>query len=322
MIPKYIKLKESINEKILSGEYPLGAKLPTELQLSEEYAVSRSTVRQALELLEENGIISKHWGSGNTVIAKSDSSKKNIIRIIVPSVKSFFYENFTEDIETQLLKEGFQVEILETMGQFSVERQYLSEMLNDVYGGLIIQPTHSSLNSTNEDLLQILLKRQTPVVFINSAPGNLYNPTIISADNYARGYQMARHFINGGHRNLGGIFLQDDIASLNAFSGFIDALRDANFPIIDTCFLFCNSFDYSGMSSRSDDTINAFIKASIKEKDIDVIYIDDMSLYSHESFSVERSNLELTKSFGKEIAKAFISLKKNGNSKSITIPYK
>ncbi|MBR4708073.1 MAG: GntR family transcriptional regulator, partial [Pseudobutyrivibrio sp.] len=44
MIPKYISLKEQINQDILKNKYPVGAKLPTEVQLAEEYGVSRSTV--------------------------------------------------------------------------------------------------------------------------------------------------------------------------------------------------------------------------------------------------------------------------------------
>ena len=76
MVPKYIVLKEKINEDILSDIYPLDSKLPTEVELAKKYNVSRSTVRQALELLVNDGIISKRWGSGNTVISKSDSSKK------------------------------------------------------------------------------------------------------------------------------------------------------------------------------------------------------------------------------------------------------
>lgn len=306
MIPKYIKLKETINEKILTGEYPLGSKLPTEIQLAQEYAVSRSTVRQALELLEESGIISKHWGSGNTVMAKSDTSKKNIVRLIVPLIKSPIYGDYIEDIQSVLLKDGFQVEILETKGRISLEREYLLEMQNEMYAGLIIAPAKLGVCSTNEDLLQILLKRQTPILFINSAPANIYNPAVIKADDYSRGYQMARSFINEGHKNLGGIFLQDEIASTTAFSGFVDAIRDANLPILDSCFLFCNSVDYPGMESRTNSSINKFLKAAFDTAS--VIYVDDNTLYTDELFPVNRCTVQPSKPFGKEIAKAFLQL--------------
>ena len=79
---------QPVNEDILSGFYPLDSKLPTEVELAEKYKVSRSTVRQALELLVNDGIISKRWGSGNTVISKSDSSKKNTVMVLLPESKS------------------------------------------------------------------------------------------------------------------------------------------------------------------------------------------------------------------------------------------
>ncbi len=320
MIPKYIRLKEIINEKISKGVYPIGSKLPTEMQLAAEFNVSRSTVRQTLELLKDDGVISKHWGSGNTVLSKNNSVRKNVVKIILPEKFYPFADNLIEDIEAVLLKEGLKPDICETHNSVNSERAYLSEMLNDAYGGLIIIPTHSSISSTNADMLQLLLKRQVPIIFINSAPNVIYNPTIVAADNYTRGYHMARNFINEGHKKIGGIFLHDDVASTSAYSGFVDAIRDANLEIIDQCFLFVNSVDFSGMCTRTNDTINHFLK--IAYQDASVIYMDDSSLYSEGSLPVYRSTLQPTKSFGKEAAKAFIELKKNGNSKSVTIPYK
>lgn len=320
MIPKYVRLKEIINEKISKGEYPIGSKLPPEVQLAKEYNVSRSTVRQTLELLKEEGIIAKRWGSANTILAKSNSSKKSVVKIILPNKNYPFFENIIEDVETVILKEGFQLDINETNNCVNTEREYLSEMLNDAYGGLIIMPTHSSISSVNRDLIQLLLKRQVPTVFINCAPDGVYNPTVVAADNQARGYLMARHFINEGHKNLGGIFLHDDVVSTQAYYGFISAMRDANIPINNEWFLFVNSVDFPGVSTRANETINSFLREICHEAPI--IYIDDPTLYSEGTNPVYKSIFILAKSIGKEAAKAFLEIKKNGNSKSITIPYK
>ncbi len=320
MIPKYLWLKEKINENILSEKYPLGSKLPTEVQLAKEFSISRSTVRQALELLEQEGIISKHWGSGNIVISKSDSSKKRIVRVLIPNKDDEIFEQIVDDISSTLLKEGFQIELLETKGQFQLERQYLNEMLTDVYGGLIISPSHSSLPSTNSDILQFLLKRQTPVVFLGTSPANIYNPTVVSFDNYSKGYQMARELINSGHEKIGGIFLHDSAGSMHTSSGFLDAIRDANLQLCDSCFLWCNSIDPEGINTRSNGAINRFLKNAYNL--VTAVYIDDDSINMDNSFPIIHCDLTPAKSLGKEAAKVLLEIKKNGNSKSITIPYK
>ncbi|QFJ54775.1 GntR family transcriptional regulator [Pseudobutyrivibrio xylanivorans] len=312
MIPKYISLKEKINEDILSEKYPIGSKLPTEIQLSEQYNVSRSTVRQTLEILENEGIISKRWGSGNTVIAKSDLSKKTIVRILIPDSNNGMYAAAIDDITSVLLKDGLQVELFETKGHFALEREYLKEMLKDMYGGLFILPVHSSIPSTNSDLLQILLKRQLPIIFLENADTRIYNPIIVNTDDYSKGYQMARSLINSGHKKLGGVFNHDSASSVNAFTGFVDAIRDANLEIIDECFLWVDSGD-----SRP---INRFLKTAYNT--VSSVYLDDVSRGTDGTFPVSTCTLALSKSLGKEAAKAFLALKKNGNSHSITIPYK
>ena len=319
MVPKYIVLKEKINEDILSDIYPLDSKLPTEVELAEKYNVSRSTVRQALELLVNDGIISKRWGSGNTVISKSDSSKKKTVMILLPETKSSQHQSALDDLTSTLLKEGFTIECHETLQQYSLERKYLSTMLTDIYSGLIIAPVHSAMPSTNSDLLHLLLKRQLPIIFLESAPTGIYNTTVVASDNYGRGYQMARRFINSGRKKLGGIFIHDSAKSIAAFSGYVDAIRDAGLSICDSCFLWCNSVDPQGINTRNATFINKFLKHACEEAE--VIYLDDDSLGTEWLFPVKTNQIELSKPLGKEAAKKFIEIKKNGNATSITIPY-
>ena len=66
-LPLYHQLKELLTEKIEDGEWQAGYKLPTELELSAEFGVSRITVRQAMQLLESNGLVERKRGLGTFV---------------------------------------------------------------------------------------------------------------------------------------------------------------------------------------------------------------------------------------------------------------
>jgi GntR family transcriptional regulator len=66
-IPLYHQLKELLVEKIESGEWAPGRQLPTEHQLSAEFSVSRATVRQAMQLLANQGLIERKQGRGTFV---------------------------------------------------------------------------------------------------------------------------------------------------------------------------------------------------------------------------------------------------------------
>ena len=54
-IPAYHQITSHLKERISLGEWHLGDKLPAEEALSQEYHVSRITLRQAMAELEQEG---------------------------------------------------------------------------------------------------------------------------------------------------------------------------------------------------------------------------------------------------------------------------
>lgn len=58
-----------MEERILAGELPAGAKLPSERQLAEQYGLSRPTVREALRTLAERQLVIISPGRGSFVRA-------------------------------------------------------------------------------------------------------------------------------------------------------------------------------------------------------------------------------------------------------------
>jgi DNA-binding GntR family transcriptional regulator len=55
----------------VSGAYPVGSLLPTEDSLCNRFSVSRYTVREALRLLREDGLVSSRRGAGTVVVPPS-----------------------------------------------------------------------------------------------------------------------------------------------------------------------------------------------------------------------------------------------------------
>lgn len=74
--PKYTDLMNWIREQILSGEFTVGMRLPSENELGKKFAISRQTVRQATSVLESEGLLERRRGSGTYVSASSNSVKK------------------------------------------------------------------------------------------------------------------------------------------------------------------------------------------------------------------------------------------------------
>jgi GntR family transcriptional regulator len=72
--PRYAAVARALKERILEGEYDIGALLPPERELAERFAVSRQTIRAALRLLREERLVTSRQGAG-TMIATPRSSE-------------------------------------------------------------------------------------------------------------------------------------------------------------------------------------------------------------------------------------------------------
>jgi DNA-binding GntR family transcriptional regulator len=68
-IPRYQALAQKLRQGILSGRYPVGSHLPTELEICRDEDVSRHTAREALRILIEDRLVERRQGAGTRVIA-------------------------------------------------------------------------------------------------------------------------------------------------------------------------------------------------------------------------------------------------------------
>ena len=75
------QLHSDLLNSILSGDLGIGAPLPTEHQLSDDYGVSRATVRAALGKLKDDGYIDSRRGSGTFVKEREDPQ---VLRAFAP----------------------------------------------------------------------------------------------------------------------------------------------------------------------------------------------------------------------------------------------
>lgn len=73
MTVRYTELANNIVRMITDGEIPVGAKLPSEVAMAEQYGVSRTTVRSALNIVESLGLISRKRRKGTVVVAQDTS---------------------------------------------------------------------------------------------------------------------------------------------------------------------------------------------------------------------------------------------------------
>ncbi len=91
---RYLDIKNSICRQIYQGVYRDGEKIPSERQLALDYGVSRITVRKALELLEEDRLVSREVGNGTAVRLNNSGNiaPLDVVALVAPSKNPFFVE--------------------------------------------------------------------------------------------------------------------------------------------------------------------------------------------------------------------------------------
>ncbi|KQR87382.1 FadR/GntR family transcriptional regulator [Sphingomonas sp. Leaf343] len=65
----YRRITDGILQRLGTGEFEIGSRLPTEREIAEHHAVSRTTVREAMVALEMMGVVEMRKGSGIYVAA-------------------------------------------------------------------------------------------------------------------------------------------------------------------------------------------------------------------------------------------------------------
>ncbi|MEN8173525.1 MAG: GntR family transcriptional regulator [Chloroflexota bacterium] len=107
-LPKYFQIAETLREQISTGDYKENDQLPNEDALSVQFQASRGTVREAIRLLVNEGLIRREQGRGTFVNALSRSSlftltsfdEEMLRQNLMPSTQLIVSEVIPADEET------------------------------------------------------------------------------------------------------------------------------------------------------------------------------------------------------------------------------
>jgi DNA-binding FadR family transcriptional regulator len=69
------RVYESLQLQIAEGRFPVGTRLPSELELAKQFSVSRPVLRQSLARLRSEGLISARQGAGNFVVRRNEATR-------------------------------------------------------------------------------------------------------------------------------------------------------------------------------------------------------------------------------------------------------
>jgi len=85
----YERIVEQIESRIVAGDLKVGDQLPAERELAEQFAVSRTAVREAIKALREKGLVEIRLGRGTFVTNTAAGAVRHSLGLLLKSEKGF-----------------------------------------------------------------------------------------------------------------------------------------------------------------------------------------------------------------------------------------
>jgi GntR family transcriptional regulator len=110
-IPRYVQLADVMRHRIKRGVWPHGQMLPSIEKLMEEFDVARVTVRQAIQLLAGEGLLSPQRGRGTFVTAEPGAERRLLVQTTLNDLVEMYrgdtpdLSNIIESRKQPILKE-------------------------------------------------------------------------------------------------------------------------------------------------------------------------------------------------------------------------
>lgn len=225
--PKYEQVKKYLVEFIQKSELKYGDSMPTESELMKMFDVSRHTIRRALSDLVNDGWLYTQQGSGSFVADPNADQKLTgkMVGVITTYFKDYIFPEILSGIDDVVSEEGYSVLLGTTKNNAARERVILTNMLNNQLAGLIVEPAKSVYPNPNIDLYEAFRDKGIPVLFIHASYRDFDASYVVEDDEYA-GYIACKHLLALGHRQIMGIFKQDDMQGHGRYRGYLKAFEE------------------------------------------------------------------------------------------------
>lgn len=240
-----------------SGKLKAGDRLPTVRALQAVYGVSNGTIAHALTLLQEQGVIERHHGSGCIVCQASEDtgSKATDIMGLILSVSGLEITMGVYDgVDRACRSNGYHLMMASTNDNYETEREQLERMVSAGCKGVVLFPCSRTRTQLQNDYLRTE-HRDLPIVVVDNVHAEQKRPGVLF-DNYRACYEMTERLLQEGHKQIAFV---DNLNMRNMiinkptrdrYAGYIAALKSAGCTARDTDHW--EAFDASSKDGAAD----------------------------------------------------------------------
>lgn len=209
----------------------------TIMDIAHQLGISKSTVSRALR-----GHSDIHEGTRKMILDLAQQleyqpnplanallkSRTNIVGILVPEFRHYFFPTMIMGAQEVLSKAGYNVMICQSDESYETEMANVKALMSSRVDGLLVSVT---AQTNNFDHFRAVLRKEVPIVFFNRVCPELETPQVI-VDDYEGAFQAVEHLIKQGYRRIAHLAGPNSLlVSRLRLNGYRDALQKHGLPL-------------------------------------------------------------------------------------------
>lgn len=219
-IPKYVQTAEVMKERITSGQWSTGSKLPRVADLQQLFGVSLGTMDKVLTSLENEGLIERSQGSG---IYVTHQHRRVAKRRAQTGIIGFY--GFGTSREQPYGMHFYGQHLLDGAKKAADRSGHNLLLLNDAPGDAAWQNLDGLLSWTVAEN-DVIARRPDSLPWV-SLDYELNGVVSVTPDEYSGSYQATSHLLRLGHRKIAYLIAGGGRLQNQRLRGYQDALQEA-----------------------------------------------------------------------------------------------
>ena len=231
--PQYKKIFQTLRQEIEAGVYQDGEKLSSESELAARFTISIITIKHALSLLSEEGLIRRVQGNGTfvTLTENEDAAaarKPMLIGVIMSGASDAFGSGFIFSVCEEARKFGCGVLLGIRYSSQKEEAAIINQIIRNGAQGVIIMPLHAQ--AYNVELFRHAINGY-PFVQADRYLEGLNMPYVCS-NNEQAAFNATQYLFSIGHKHIAYFSPTGTSSALAARrSGYIRAYAEHSIPL-------------------------------------------------------------------------------------------
>ncbi len=227
--PKYQIIKNAMVKEITENNLAPNTPYLTENQAIERFNASRITIRKALDLLEQDGLIYRVQGKGGFIAPHNARPQKSIAFlgtcIVTNGVESVLLRAIEEYVDMQ----NYNMLVCNTNNDFNRAERYLQRLIKSKIDAIVYMSILSDQEyDKNAHFIRYMQNNGISCVQIDRYVDSIPSSEVfaITPDNYQGGYQITEHLISLGHTRIGFCGGMRSSSQDDRIAGYQQCLRD------------------------------------------------------------------------------------------------